>query len=63
VNYDCYYDGGNAVAVVAAGNDGSVKRSRLGNGDVSRDLHCWKQLPLSCFPNQLWKKPGCCSQC
>jgi hypothetical protein len=45
MNYDCYYDDGNAVAVAAdaaAGNDGSVRRSRLGNGDVSHD--CWKQL-------------------
>lgn len=57
MNYDCYYDDGNAVAVAAAGNDGSVKRSRLGNGDVSHDLHCWKQLRRSCFLNQLWKKP------
>lgn len=55
MNYDCYYDDGNAVAV--AGNDGSVKRSRHGNGGVSRDLHCWKQLRRSCFLNQLWKRP------
>ena len=55
MNYDCYYDDGNDVAV--AGNDGSVETFRLGNGDVSRDLHCWKQLRRSCFLNQLWKKP------
>lgn len=42
MSYDCYYDDGNAVAV--AGNDGSVTRSHLGNGDVSHDLNCWKQL-------------------
>jgi hypothetical protein len=46
MNYDYYCDDGNAVVAVAAGgNDGSVKRSRLGNGgDVPQCLHCWKLM-------------------
>lgn len=46
MNYDCYCDDGNAVVAAAAagGNDGSVKRSRLGNGDVLHCLHCWKLM-------------------